>query len=152
MSRWLCCNGRQEDCVRKWLQGALGYAHMRARKHTHLQTRPCELCLLYSLHAHANTKLLQGFPGWIIQTIRFVILINGTIPISLYITLEMIKVLQCSLMLNQDRKVRSCGQCMLVIWDERKGLNGQALQCSLMLNQDRKEGVIMWSVRARDLG
>ena len=125
---------------------------MRARKHTHLQTRPCELCLLYSLHAHANTKLLQGFPGWIIQTIRFVILINGTIPISLYITLEMIKVLQCSLMLNQDRKVRSCGQCMLVTWDETKGLNGQALQCSLMLNQDRKEGVIMWSVRARDLG
>ncbi len=48
----------------------------------------------------------QGFPGWIIQTIRFVILINGTIPISLYITLEMIKVLQCTLMLNQDRKVR----------------------------------------------
>ena len=60
--------------------------------------------------------------------------------------------LHCSLMLNQDRKVRLCGQCMLVTWDERKGLNGQALQCSLMLNQDRKEGVIMWSVRARDLG
>ena len=60
--------------------------------------------------------------------------------------------LQCSLMLNQDRKVRSCGQCMLVTWDETKGLNGQALQCSLMLNQDRKEGVIMWSVHARDLG
>jgi len=60
--------------------------------------------------------------------------------------------LHCSLMLNQDRKVRLCGQCMLVTWDERKGLNGQALQCSLMLNQDRKEGVIMWSVHARDLG
>jgi hypothetical protein len=51
--------------------------------------------------------------------------------------------LQCSLMLNQDRKVRLCGQCMLVTWVERKNLNGQALQCSLnegtlMLNQNRK--------------
>jgi len=48
---------------------------------------------------------MQGFPGWIVQTIRFVILTNGFIPISLYITLEMIKVLQCTLMLNQDRQV-----------------------------------------------
>ncbi|KAF5838676.1 hypothetical protein DUNSADRAFT_2440 [Dunaliella salina] len=50
-------------------------------------------------------ELGQGFAGWIVQTIRFIILTNGFIPISLYITLEMIKVLQCTLMLNQDRKM-----------------------------------------------
>lgn len=64
-----------------------------------------------STHAHThitrtrNTHA-QGFSGWIIQVVRFIILINGYVPISLYITLELIKVLQCTLMLNQDRQVR----------------------------------------------
>lgn len=52
---------------------------------------------------------LQGFPGWIIQVIRFIILLNGMIPISLYVTLEMVKVLQCVLLYNWDRKVRHQG-------------------------------------------
>lgn len=73
----------------------------------------------------------QGFPGWIIQVIRFIILINGTIPISLYITLEMIKVLQCTLMLNQDRKV-SCTP-FFIITEIMK-----VLQYTLMLHQSHK--------------
>jgi hypothetical protein len=34
-----------------------------------------------------------------------VILLNNMIPISLYVTLELVKVLQCSLLYNQDRKM-----------------------------------------------
>ena len=45
---------------------------------------------------------LQGFPGWIVQVIRYMILCNGFIPISLYITLEVVKVLQCVMVLNSD--------------------------------------------------
>lgn len=49
--------------------------------------------------------IVQGFPGWIIQVIRFIILLNGIIPISLYVTLELVKVLQCVLLYNGDRQM-----------------------------------------------
>lgn len=45
----------------------------------------------------------SGFRGWAIQVIRFIILLNGLIPISLYVTLELVKVLQCKLLFNLDR-------------------------------------------------
>ncbi len=48
----------------------------------------------------------QSFAGWIVQVIRFCILLNGLIPISLYVTIEMVKILQCIWILNSDRKVR----------------------------------------------
>lgn len=37
------------------------------------------------------------------QVIRFVILLNGVIPISLYVTLEIVKLLQCKMLLDCDR-------------------------------------------------
>jgi hypothetical protein len=39
------------------------------------------------------------------QLLRFVILLGNLIPISLYVTLEVVKVFQCSLLLNADRKM-----------------------------------------------
>ncbi|KAJ9515335.1 hypothetical protein QJQ45_006610 [Haematococcus lacustris] len=71
-------------------------------------------------------ELGQGFPGWIIQMLRFLILLNGMIPISLCkqrrgipahhhaqrlvvlpadVTLEMVKVLQCYIIYNTDRQM-----------------------------------------------
>lgn len=44
----------------------------------------------------------RGFTGGLVTTLRFVILLNQLIPISLYVTLEVVKVIQC-LFLNWDR-------------------------------------------------
>jgi hypothetical protein len=38
-----------------------------------------------------------------LQFLRFLILLNNMIPISLYVTLEVVKVFQCTLLLNSDR-------------------------------------------------
>jgi len=45
----------------------------------------------------------QGFAGWIVQVVRYMILCNGFIPISLYITLEVIKVFQCVLVSRSEK-------------------------------------------------
>jgi magnesium-transporting ATPase (P-type) len=40
-----------------------------------------------------------------LQFLRFVILLSNMIPISLYVSLEVVKVFQCALLLNQDREM-----------------------------------------------
>eukprot|EP00879_Flechtneria_rotunda_P025867 GHRR01027521.1.p2 GENE.GHRR01027521.1~~GHRR01027521.1.p2 ORF type:complete len:120 (-),score=12.13 GHRR01027521.1:379-738(-) len=40
-----------------------------------------------------------------VQFLRFVILLSNMIPISLYVSLEVVKVFQCALLLNQDRQM-----------------------------------------------
>jgi magnesium-transporting ATPase (P-type) len=40
-----------------------------------------------------------------LQLLRFIILFSNLIPISLYVTLEVVKVFQCALLFNQDRKM-----------------------------------------------
>lgn len=53
------------------------------------------------------TKLtLLDAPAWplcVLQFLRFIILLSNMIPISLYVSLEVVKVFQCALLLNQDR-------------------------------------------------
>ncbi|KXZ52548.1 hypothetical protein GPECTOR_9g592 [Gonium pectorale] len=46
-----------------------------------------------------------GFRGWVLGVIRWMILLNGVIPISLYVTLEVVKVIQCKMILDQDRQM-----------------------------------------------
>lgn len=43
----------------------------------------------------------KGFGGGAVTVLRFIILLNQLIPISLYVTLEVVKVVQC-LFLNWD--------------------------------------------------
>jgi P-type E1-E2 ATPase len=43
------------------------------------------------------------------QLLRFIILFSNFIPISLYVTLECVKVLQCTLTLNSDREMYHAG-------------------------------------------
>lgn len=53
-----------------------------------------------------NNKYPDFFPsfrGWVLGVVRWVILLNGVIPISLYVTLEVVKVLQSKMLLDQDR-------------------------------------------------
>lgn len=40
-----------------------------------------------------------------VQFLRFIILLSNMIPISLYVSLEVVKVFQCALLLNQDRRM-----------------------------------------------
>lgn len=47
-------------------------------------------------------ELEPGFDGFLVQIVRFLLLMSQAIPISLYVTLEMVKVLQCNWLLNQD--------------------------------------------------
>lgn len=37
--------------------------------------------------------------------LRFILLLSNLIPISLYVTLEVVKVFQCALLFNQDRRM-----------------------------------------------
>lgn len=46
----------------------------------------------------------RGFQGGCVTVLRFIILLNQLIPISLYVTLEVVKVFQC-LFLNADRQM-----------------------------------------------
>eukprot|EP00210_Caulerpa_lentillifera_P009184 g8756.t1 len=66
------------------------------------------------LASHTNDYYLEPTNGWpdlgrgwiggIVTMLRFVILLNQLIPISLYVTLELVKVIQC-LFLNWDRQM-----------------------------------------------
>ncbi len=51
------------------------------------------------------TEWGPGFGAWVVQLVRYIILLNNMIPISLYVTLELVKVLQCSLLYSCDRKM-----------------------------------------------
>ncbi len=84
---------------------------------------PCRACLVS-----------QSFAGWILQVIRFCILLNGLIPISLYVTIEMVKILQCIWILNSDRQVRVRGGRRARVW-------APGLQCIWLLNSDSVAGV-----------
>ncbi|KAG2485813.1 hypothetical protein HYH03_015523 [Edaphochlamys debaryana] len=44
-----------------------------------------------------------SFKGWVVGVIRWIILLNGIIPISLYVTIEVVKVFQCKMVLDNDR-------------------------------------------------
>ncbi|EFJ44459.1 hypothetical protein VOLCADRAFT_95397 [Volvox carteri f. nagariensis] len=46
-----------------------------------------------------------GFASWVLGVIRWMILLNGVIPISLYVTLEIVKFLQCKMILDLDREM-----------------------------------------------
>lgn len=50
-------------------------------------------------------EVLPSPLGWFIMLLRFIILLGNLIPISLYVTLEVVKVFQCALLLNADRKM-----------------------------------------------
>ncbi|KAG1664091.1 hypothetical protein FOA52_013275 [Chlamydomonas sp. UWO 241] len=43
-----------------------------------------------------------GFAGWVVQVVRFMVMLSGFIPISLYVTLELVKLFQCALVFNTD--------------------------------------------------
>lgn len=53
------------------------------------------MCLL---HCHLASPATSQF-------LRFIILLSNVIPISLYVTLEVVKVFQCALLLNPDREM-----------------------------------------------
>ena len=40
-------------------------------------------------------ELRPGFAAWLVQIIRFIILMAQAVPISLYVSLETVKVVQC---------------------------------------------------------
>ncbi|GLI63173.1 hypothetical protein VaNZ11_005942 [Volvox africanus] len=46
-----------------------------------------------------------SFKSWVLGVIRWMILLNGVIPISLYVTLEVVKVFQCKMILDLDREM-----------------------------------------------
>ena len=59
----------------------------------------------YYLEAtHGWPDLGQGWTGGVVTMLRFIILLNQLIPISLYVTLEVVKVIQC-VFLNWDRQM-----------------------------------------------
>ncbi len=83
----------------------------------------------------------------LLQMLRFIILLSNLIPISLYVTLEVVKVLQCAMTLNQDRAMYNAEfdtpfQCRTTTLNEELGqvrimhrtataqLSGQCLCCS----------------------
>lgn len=41
----------------------------------------------------------------VLQFLRFIILLSNMIPISLYVSLEVVKVFQCTLLFNADREM-----------------------------------------------
>jgi len=47
-------------------------------------------------------SFLHALPYIVLQFLRFIILLSNMIPISLYVSLEVVKVFQCALLLNQD--------------------------------------------------
>ena len=47
--------------------------------------------------------------AWFVSLLRFVILLGNLIPISLYVTLEVVKVFQCALLLAADRRMYHAG-------------------------------------------
>ncbi|WIA18543.1 hypothetical protein OEZ85_009989 [Tetradesmus obliquus] len=48
-------------------------------------------------------ELPPGIAGWLVQVVRFVILLAQAVPISLYVSLETVKVAQCKLLYDRDR-------------------------------------------------
>jgi magnesium-transporting ATPase (P-type) len=73
---------------------------------------PCHVALL-SLSVSKGAAALQPLVPMaasvlgvlLLQFLRFIILLSNMIPISLYVSLEVVKVFQCALLLNQDRKM-----------------------------------------------
>lgn len=70
-------------------------------------------------------ELAPGFGEMVVQFIRFGLLINQLIPISLYVTLEVVKVIQCTF-LAWDRKMYhaetdSAFQCRTTTLNEELG-------------------------------
>jgi magnesium-transporting ATPase (P-type) len=57
----------------------------------------------YLLSSGKWPELLPGAAAFGVSFLRFVILLSNLIPISLYVTLEVVKVFQCALLINQDR-------------------------------------------------
>jgi magnesium-transporting ATPase (P-type) len=53
--------------------------------------------------AATDSASLPAFCGS--QFLRFIILLSNMIPISLYVSLEVVKVFQCTLLLNSDREM-----------------------------------------------
>uniref|UniRef100_A0A383WKY7 Phospholipid-transporting ATPase n=1 Tax=Tetradesmus obliquus TaxID=3088 RepID=A0A383WKY7_TETOB len=50
-------------------------------------------------------ELPPGVAAFFISFLRFLILLSNMIPISLYVSLEVVKVFQCTLLLNSDRQM-----------------------------------------------
>lgn len=59
------------------------------------------LCVARGHGIHLRLRLPSSPP----QFLRYIILLSNLIPISLYVTLEVVKVLQCVISLNPDRRV-----------------------------------------------
>jgi hypothetical protein len=79
-----------------------------------LRNRSSCLLQLPTLHAacHTLSIRLNGTLLWlsacnccVLQFLRFLILLSNMIPISLYVSLEVVKVFQCTLLLNSDRQM-----------------------------------------------
>ncbi|KAF6252040.1 hypothetical protein COO60DRAFT_1463913 [Scenedesmus sp. NREL 46B-D3] len=48
-------------------------------------------------------ELPPGVASWLVQVVRFIILLAQAVPISLYVSLETVKVAQCKLLYDRDR-------------------------------------------------
>jgi len=59
----------------------------------------------YLLSIDQYPELPPGVSNFFIMFLRFIILFSNLIPISLYVTLEVVKVFQCALLFNLDRKM-----------------------------------------------
>ena len=65
-------------------------------------TWTCLLSLLVCWHRASVTVLCVSVA---LQFLRFIILLSNMIPISLYVSLEVVKVFQCALLFNSDRQM-----------------------------------------------
>ncbi|KIY97561.1 phospholipid-translocating ATPase [Monoraphidium neglectum] len=57
----------------------------------------------YLQHENSWPELSPGIAGFLVQMVRFLILMAQAVPISLYVTLETVKVAQCKLLYDRDR-------------------------------------------------
>ncbi|KAI8466535.1 MAG: hypothetical protein J3K34DRAFT_524465 [Monoraphidium minutum] len=57
----------------------------------------------YLTYGNEWPELAPGVAGFLVQVVRFVILMAQAVPISLYVTLETVKVAQCKLLYDRDR-------------------------------------------------
>lgn len=66
-------------------------------------------CLSASEHgssaSHQAGVVLPASFVCVLQCLRFIILLSNMIPISLYVSLEVVKVFQCTLLFNADREM-----------------------------------------------
>ena len=61
----------------------------------HLQPLPLPVSACVLLLQTGWPELAPGVGSWLVQVVRFIILLAQAVPISLYVSLETVKVAQC---------------------------------------------------------